>query len=362
MQSTLELGELDSKVAQLFIVGMPGRELDENTKALITDWGIGGIILFSRNVKDPIQIARLCNLLQGLAIESQDNPLFLAIDQEGGRVSRFREPFSVFPGNEAIGKSANPEQRAEDFAQVTAMEMGLVGLNMDLAPVLDVPRGEPEAHLKGRTFGEDPDLTGTLGSIIIKTLQGNGIMSVAKHFPGLGAARLDPHKTELSINVDERELREVDFIPFEKAIESEVVGIMMSHAYYPALDPNMPATMSRVIIRNILRNELGYEGLILTDDLEMGAVTRHWGVPEAAALALGAGADLLLICESQELVPEAIAEIRGRILRGEISVQRLHAAVEKIAEAKLAYFPKWHPVSVAKVSEYFFGRGSERKT
>jgi len=361
MQSTLELAELDSKIAQLFMVGMPGTDLDENTKRLIGDVGIGGIILFSRNVKDPVQVAELCDSIQQLATQTQDRPLFLAVDQEGGRVSRLREPFSLFPGNEAIGKSSTPEKEAGEFARVTAKEMALVGLNMDLAPVLDVPRGEPEEHLKGRTFGPDPELTSGLGNIMIRTLQGGGIMAVAKHFPGLGAAGLDPHKTELTIDVHENELRKIDFKPFEGAIESKVVGIMISHAYYPAVDSQRPATMSPVIIGEILREELGFKGLILTDDLEMGAITRQWGVPEAAALALEAGADVLLICENQELVPQAISEIRDRILRGNIPLQRLHEAVERIVNIKNENISEWHPRLLTNVYEYFAGQGEEKE-
>ncbi len=361
MQSTLELAELDSKIAQLFIVGMPGSKLDEGTRRLVGEIGVGGVIFFSRNIKDPIQLAGLCNDLQDLSLSTQEIPLFLAIDQEGGRVARLRHPFTEFRGNELIAQSKSPETEAARFAEITAMEMSLVGLNMNLAPVLDIPRGEPEAHLKGRTFGSDPELVSKLGEIVIGGLQGKGIMAVAKHFPGLGAARLDPHKTELTIDADENELREIDFKPFEAAIESGVVGIMVSHACYPALDPQRPATMSPVIIGEILRGEMGFEGLVLTDDLEMEAITRQWGVPEAAALALEAGSDVLLICENQELVAQAISEIRGRILRGDIPVQRLREAVERIVNIKNENISGWHPRLLTRVYEYFAGQGEEKE-
>ncbi|RLB11563.1 MAG: hypothetical protein DRG63_12795, partial [Deltaproteobacteria bacterium] len=198
MQSTLELSELDAKIGQCFMAGMPGPDLDDRTRRLINDMGLGGVILFTRNIQDPLQVAQLCSELQKISLDAQGVPLFLAVDQEGGPVARLKEPFAVFPGNEVIGRGPDPEGQTHEFARITAQEMRLVGLNIDLAPVLDVPRGEPEAYLKGRTFGSDPDLVSRLGTIVIKGLQDNGIIAVAKHFPGLGAAGRDPHKTDLT--------------------------------------------------------------------------------------------------------------------------------------------------------------------
>ncbi len=357
MQSTLELAELDSKIAQLFIVGMPGTGLDDATKHLVGDVGVGGIILFSRNIEGPIQLARLCKGLQELAVERQGKPLFLAIDQESGRVSRLKEPFTQFPGSEAISMSSDPEREAREFAHTTGREMALVGLNMNLAPVLDVPRGEPEGHLKGRTFGSDPTLVSTLGGIVIEVLQAQGIFSVAKHFPGLGAAVSDPHNAELTIEVQEEELKRIDLVPFRAAVEHGVSGIMLSHAVYPCIDPENPATLSREVIVKLLQGQLGFEGLIITDDLEMGAITKRYEVPEAAAQAFEAGADLLLICEENQLVFESIQEIRKRILLGSIELERLHSSTKKIKRAKAAIFRELDRFSMEEVRAYF--RNSE---
>ena len=356
MQSTLELAELDSKIAQLFIVGMPGSELDEATRRLVDEIGVGGVIFFSRNVYDPLQLARLCKELQYLSLSTQGIPLFLAIDQEGGRVARLKPPFTEFPGNEAIGQSEDPGAEAARFAEITGREMALVGLNMNLAPVLDIPRGQPEDHLKGRTFGTDSDLVSRLGSVVIEGLQNNGVMAVGKHFPGLGAARFDPHKTGLTIDLTEDEINDIDLVPFKAAVEAGVSGMMVSHAIYSSIDPESPATLSRHIMHDLLREELGYEGLILTDDLEMGAITNSWSVPEAAALAFEAGADLLLICERQSMVMEAISEIRSLILRGSIALQRLQRSTERIAKAKKRYLSSSEPVMLNKVDQYFARR------
>ena len=353
MQCAFKVGELDSKIAQLFVVGMPGPKLDEGTRRLVGEIGIGGVIFFSRNIVDPVQLARLCRDLQDLSLSIQGLPLFLAIDQEGGRVARLRYPFTEFGGNELIAQSSSPEIEAARFAEITAHEMGIVGLNMNLAPVLDVPRGEPQDHLKGRTFGPDPELVSRLGQIVIKGLQRKGIIAVAKHFPGLGAARLDPHKTGLSIDLTDKEIKEVDLVPFSAAIRTGVGGVMISHAIYAGIDPGSPATFSSKIMNDLLRAELDYSGLILTDDLEMGAITKKWSVPKAAALAFEAGADLLLICESQHMAMEAISEIRSLILKGCIPLQRLQSSFERILEAKKRYLSDRPRYSLGKVEEYF---------
>jgi beta-N-acetylhexosaminidase len=178
VHSTFELSELNTKIGRLFMAGMPGKELDADTEALIRDYCLGGVILFSRNIENPVQLAGLCKDLQDRAMTYHGIPLFLAVDQEGGPVARLRGPFTCFPGNEAIGADPKPMDRAREFAEVTAREMTLVGLNMDLAPVVDVRRAKSEKHLAGRTFSDDPKKVAMLGQVVIKSLQENGVMAV----------------------------------------------------------------------------------------------------------------------------------------------------------------------------------------
>jgi beta-N-acetylhexosaminidase len=344
---------VESRVGQLFMCGMPGTEVDEETNRLIRDCNPGGIILFSRNIEGPLQVARLCLDLQQRALEYHGAPLFLAVDQEGGKVARLREPFTLFPGNAAIGVSDQPLKQALEFGRVTAVEMKLVGLNMDLAPVVDVRRGEIEKHLDGRSFGENPQHVGLLGKAVIRALQENGIMAVAKHFPGLGRASRDPHFHLPRIEVDTNELLSINLPPFKAAIEAGVSGLMSSHAVYPSLDPDMPATLSSSILSTLLRVKIGFEGLVLTDDLEMGAIASHWSVPEGASGALVAGADLLLICKDQNLVRQSAALIIERILSGQIPLQRLEEACQRVAAAKAKFLWPLPEVSLADIGEYF---------
>jgi beta-N-acetylhexosaminidase len=356
VNTTLDLSELDHKIGRLFMAGMPGPGLDKGTRRLIRSIHPSGIVLFRRNVQDPVQLAGLCLDLHNEFLKSGGAAPLLAVDQEGGRVARLKAPFTEFQGNEAIGKSVSPEARAEEFAEVTALEMRMVGLNMDLAPVLDVRRGPVEEHLCGRTFGDDPELVARLGRIVIRGLQERGVMAVAKHFPGLGRSKEDPHKSLPEIVLEDGELDAVNLVPFRAAVEADVAGVMTSHAVYPSIDPSLPATLSRVVLKGILRGKLGYRGIILSDDLEMGAITEGWGVPGGAAAAFGAGADLLLVCENQDLVEQARKEIRGKLLSGEIAMGRLHRSARRIRNAR-ARFPAAHPaVSLRDVESYFGGK------
>lgn len=353
MHSTLELSELNTKIGRLFMAGMPGKELDADTEALIRDYCLGGVILFSRNIENPVQLAGLCKDLQDRAMKYHGIPLFLAVDQEGGPVARLREPFTCFPGNEAIGADPKPMDRAREFAEVTAREMTLVGLNMDLAPVVDVRWGEPEKHLAGRTFSDDPKKVAMLGQVVIKALQENGVMAVAKHFPGLGKTSLDPHHHLPTIELDGREMEEINLPPFKEAIAAGVSGIMTSHAIYQSVEPGLPATLSNKILSELLRDTIGFKGLILTDDLEMGAIKKKWGVAEGAVASFEAGSDVLLICEDQTWVLEAIEILRMKVIRSEISGHRLHQSLGRIMKAKSRFLKKTKKVSIKEVRAYF---------
>ncbi len=353
MYSTLELSELHDHVGRLFMAGMPGPRLDAGTISLIRDRGLGGVILFKRNIIDPLQVAALTNDLQETALKYHGVPLFLGVDQEGGRVARLGDPFTCFSGNSAIGDGPRSHEMAAVFGRVTAMEMRLVGLNMNMAPVLDVPRGPVDQHLQGRMFGEDPGRVGDLGRIVIKTLQENGVMAVGKHFPGLGKARLDPHEHLPTIEGDKQEIDTINLPPFQEAIGEGVSAIMTSHAIYPGLDPHHPATLSYPIITELLRERLGFQGLIITDDLEMGAIKKNPGVPEGAVRAFEAGNDILLICEDQGLVGESMDRVRNRLLANETLFSRLHESVGRIMAAKEKFLKDREPVSLKKVKRYF---------
>lgn len=353
MNPTLDLSEINTRIGRLFMAGMPGPELDLGTELLIRDYCVGGVILFSRNIEGPIQLATLCNDLQDRAMHYHGIPLFLAIDQEGGRVARLQEPFTRFPGNTAIGEDPAPVERAKEFAQVTAREMGLVGLNMNLAPVVDVRRGKPEKHLVGRTFSDKPEKVAFLGQTVVKELQENGVMAVAKHFPGLGKTSLDPHHHLPTIKMNSKELEEINLPPFKAAVGAGVSAVMTSHAIYPHLEPELPATLSPRVLTTLLRKTLGFQGLIITDDLEMGAIYKKWGVPQGAAASFEAGADILLICKDQNKVLESVETLRTKLIRGEIPFQRLQESLDRIDKTKSRFLAHRKKISLSTVAKFF---------
>jgi len=335
------------------MTGMPGPDLDRDTEALIRDFNPCGIILFSRNIEGPLQIAELCSNLQTAAMKYHGIPLFISIDQEGGRVARLKEPFTLFPGNEAIGKDRDPVKRAMEFGRITAREMKLVGLNMNLAPVMDVRRGETEKHLTGRTFSEDYRTVATLGTTVIKTLQDNGIMAVAKHFPGLGLAGMDPHFHLPVIRSEKEDIEKYSLPPFRSAIRANVSGIMTSHALYPSLDPENPATLSTVILNGLLREKMRFKGLVITDDLEMGAITGRHEVAQGAIISFLSGSDILLVCKEQQYLLDGIDLMRKKILSGAINEERLDQSISRIMKAKLKYLKAMKKISLKKVERYF---------
>jgi beta-N-acetylhexosaminidase len=355
MNPILDISELTQKVGRLFMGGMPGPELDTNTVSLIKDCYLGGIILFKRNIVNPIQLARLCRDIQRVSLLNSGIPVFLAIDQEGGRVARLEEPFTRFPGNAAIGESPDPEARALEFAGTTAREMSLVGLNMNMAPVLDVANPDIDAHLEGRSFSDEPLRVAALGRIVIDTMQQAGIMAVGKHFPGLGRSDRDPHLHLPTVGATLEEMESVHLAPFASAIEAGVSAIMSSHAVYQALDPGVPATLSRKIMRELLRDKMAFGGLVISDDLEMGAIARQRSLPEGTADAFEAGIDLLLISQDQSLLRESIEHLRNKLLREEISYERLHESLRRIAVAKKTFLSHRRRVTLKSVKEYFQG-------
>ncbi|UCH06852.1 MAG: beta-N-acetylhexosaminidase [Deltaproteobacteria bacterium] len=353
MNPTLDVTELTQNIGRLFIAGLASPEVDADTVNLIRRYQLGGIILFSRNVREPLQLARLCSELQKVSMEDSGFPLFLAIDQEGGRVSRLKPPFSQFPGNEAIGNRPNPEESALHYASITAKEMALVGLNMNLAPVMDVTQPNMDSHLLGRTFSHDPSVVAKLGEIVIETLQRGGVMAVAKHFPGLGSSNLDPHQDLPTVEAPLEEMDSIHLPPFAAAIAAHVSAIMTSHAVYPALEPGVPATLSRNIISNLLREQMNFSGLIISDDLEMGAIAKDKELPEATAEAFEAGIDILLICSNQDLVIAGIESIRDKVLRGQIPEERLQESLERVKKYKKRFLCPHKETSLRAVENYF---------
>ncbi|MFP3982630.1 MAG: beta-N-acetylhexosaminidase [Desulfurivibrionaceae bacterium] len=286
----------------LFMVGLPGTDLDESTKELIADYGIHNFIIFRRNVRDRGQLAGLCRDLRQFCIENDLPAPIIAVDHEGGSVCRLPESFTVLPSAREMGDSADPEAMIRKYAAVSARELKEVGINMNLAPVLDVcPAGEGY-FMESRSLGGDPPRVAELGSLIVRESRKRGLAACGKHFPGLGSAVLDPHRYLPVIYRSRESIQNEDLLPFRKAADNGLSAFMTSHVLYKDLDPGKPATLSPFIVNDLLRDFLGYQGMVISDDLEMGAIEEGQTVAVASVEALKAGIDLLLICHDHDKV------------------------------------------------------------
>jgi beta-N-acetylhexosaminidase len=294
---------------QRLMAGFDGTTLNADLKFLINRLKAGGIILFSRNLETPDQIKHLCDEIQNYARLCEQPPLFIAVDQEGGQVARLKEPFTQFPGNPHM----NSEDDAIHFAEVTAAELTRVGINMNMAPVMDIAPEEINSIMAKRAFGGDPAWVTRLGVKIIEHLQSNNIIAVAKHFPGLGRTILDSHMDLPMLDDDIAAIERMDLIPFKAGIRHGVSGVMLSHIFYKNLDPQWPASLSDKIAKVLLREQMGFDGIVLTDDLDMGAIIKHYDIQTAIRRILSAEIDLALICHKGPNIEIAYKELLQRI-------------------------------------------------
>jgi beta-N-acetylhexosaminidase len=318
---------------QRLMVGFDGTGFNDDLEFLIGSLKVGGLILFSRNLGTPDQIRQLCHDCQACAVRFGLPPLFIAIDQEGGPVARLKAPFTQFAGNPAM---KNPED-AVHFARVTAMELKHVGVNMNMAPVLDVAPGEGGSIMAGRAFGSDPGWVASMGMTVIGHLQRRGIMAVAKHFPGIGRTVLDSHLALPDLDVDEQTLAGLDLIPFQSAIQGKVAGIMLSHIRYTGIDPVWPASLSQAITADLLRARMAYNGVVMTDDLDMGAIKPSYDIETAVGQILKADVDIALICHKGPDIEAACEKIRRSLVEKDHLRRMGEHSVARILRLKCTY-------------------------
>lgn len=344
------------KVAQLFMVSLWGEVLTLDSAAFLARYQPGGIILFGYNTSTPEQITRLTNDIQA-AIVAQPGaaPAWIAIDQEGGPVSRLANAeanaFTAFPVSMAVTATGDPAY-AQSIGLAMAEELRAVGITMNLAPVADVETNPDNPVLFRRAFSADPALTGAMATAMIRGLQAGGVLATAKHFPGHGDTSEDSHLTLPVVLHDRARLEAVELAPFRQAIAADVGAILVAHVAYPALDPapETPASLSAPIISGLLRQELGYDGLIMTDALDMDAIDRRYSLAQAALLALQAGVDLItpgphVSLETQQAAIEAI--IRA-VEDGAIPLERIEESARRILRLKAQFgVLDWSPLEPA---------------
>jgi beta-N-acetylhexosaminidase len=325
------------------MIGFTGTTVSPELARLLKEYRPGGVIVFSRNLESVEQISALTNHLQKL---SPHSPLLISIDQEGGRVSRLPKSFTIFPPCLLLGR-CNSYELAYAAAAVTAAELRAVGINMNMAPVLDVHSNPDNPIIGDRAFGSTPSLVAEMGQATIAALQDNRVVACGKHFPGHGDTAADSHKELPIVAAPIQRLRDVEWPPFEHAIKHGAATLMTAHVRYDALDHQLPATLSPAIIQGILREQFHYDGVVLTDDLEMHAIIDHYGIGEAAVLAFMAGCDVLLICKDPEREVAAMEALEKAVHDGRISEARLTASLSRITKLKTRFIQPYKPITIS---------------
>jgi beta-N-acetylhexosaminidase len=318
-------------IGQLAIAGFAGHEIPPELKAIAREFDLGGIILFARNVAEPDQVADVAREAQTLAHEL---PLWVSVDQEGGRVARLKAPFTVWPPMMTLGRSGD-EKLAARFAAALAVELKAVGVTLDYTPVLDILTNPKNPAIGDRALAERAEDVARLGRTIITTLQDAGIAACGKHFPGHGDTSTDSHHELPLIEHPPDRLDAVELVPFKAAIDAGVACMMTAHILIPALDEERPATLSPAVVDGLLKTRLGYGGLVLSDDLDMKAISAKYGVPDATVAAIAAGCDVVLMCGAQPEAQAAALEALIRALEsGTLPLKRVEDALARHRRTK----------------------------
>lgn len=331
----LENMSLEEKVGQLFQVGFHSKIAAAEIKDLIENYHVGGVIYFERNLDNLEQTAALSKNLQNLALNSGASlPLFIAADQEGGSITRIKGG-THFPGNMALG-AAGEAELAKKAAAAAAKELKNIGINFNLAPVLDVNNNSKNPVIGVRSFGGEAKLAAELGTAYITGLQAQEVIAAAKHFPGHGDTAVDSHFDLPVINHSWERLERIELYPFKKAIEAGVDSIMTAHIYFPAIEAEsgIPATLSKSVLTGLLRQKFNFTGLIMTDCLEMKAIADNFGTAEAAVRTIEAGSDLVLVSHSYLKQKLAIETVLKAVKNGRISEKRIDKSVKRIIKLK----------------------------
>lgn len=316
--------ELETQAARLFTVGFQGKTISADLSRLLAR-GVGGVVLFARNVGEPAEVAALTSSIKREA----GRPIPISLDQEGGKVARLKKGFSELPAMRALGEIGSAAL-TRDVGVLIGRELRAVGFDMNYAPVLDVDTNPDNPVIGSRSFGRTPELVGELAVALAEGLESVGVAACGKHFPGHGDTHQDSHLALPRLPHSLERLQKVELPPFVAAIAAGIPALMTAHVIFEPLDPVYPATMSRAALHGLLREKLGYDGLVVSDDLEMRAIADHYAVEEVVVRGLNAGVDQLLCCHTAELAQRAIEAVVHAVERGTVSREILANANRRI--------------------------------
>jgi len=324
---------IEEKIGQLFMFGIQGLEITDETIELIRTYKVGNVILFSRNIESSKQLYQLNQSLQKLAYEHIGIPMFISIDQEGGMVTRIKNDQLYFPGAMTLSAYDDVDatyQAGYDMGQL----LHTLGMNMNLAPVLDVNHNPNNPVIGIRSYGDDPKQVSKHGLAFMKGLEKH-LLATGKHFPGHGNTHVDSHLGLPTVDATLEELNQLDLIPFKKAIDENISALMTAHIHFPKIEEHgLPATLSKRILTDLLRNEMGFKGLIVTDGMQMDAISKIYGTVKGCELSILAGADMSLICHSNQLQIETINHFKKLYQQGILTDEILNERVTRILDYK----------------------------
>ncbi|WP_217589353.1 beta-N-acetylhexosaminidase [Lentibacillus saliphilus] len=342
----MQITDVKKQIGQLMVCGFKGKTITPEIKKLIREHHVGGIILFARNIGTPQEVYQLTTDLQREAkVAGHEQPLLICIDQENGVVRRLGEGTTIFPGSMLIGATGRYEN-AYIAGLATGRELKALGINWNLAPVLDVNNNPDNPVIGVRSFGEDPDKVSKFGLESMKGMQAAGVITTLKHFPGHGDTSVDSHLDLPVISHDMNRLKNIELKPFIKCINEGADTIMSAHVYFPAIEgeANVPATLSNKVITGLLREQLGYKGVVTTDCMEMNAISETIGTAGGGVAALKAGVDLIMVSHLQSRQYETMDQIERAVISGEIKENTLNEAFNRVMQLKKKYL-SWEDIS-----------------
>lgn len=326
---------LDEKIGQMVIIGLDGYTMDDNTRSMIENNRVGGFILFGENVKSSDQLLSLVNSLK--STNSKNNiPLFISVDQEGGRVNRMPVEVKNLPSSQKIGK-VNNEDFSYEIGNILGEEIKEFGFNMDFAPVLDINSNPKNSVIGDRSFGTNAEVVSKLGIQTMKGIQTAGVIPVVKHFPGHGDTSVDSHIGLPSVENDMTRLKSFELVPFNDAIQNGADAVMVAHIILNKIDAENPASLSKTIITDLLRNEMNFDGLVITDDMTMGAIVKNYTISDAAIKSVNAGSDIVLVCHGNDNEVAVINNLKKAVENGTISEERINESIYRILKLKDKY-------------------------
>ena len=318
--------EMRKKIGQLFMFGFEGRNITSYVKELVSKHRVGGLILFGRNISEPGQAWELIRSLRAPG-------LLVSVDHEGGRVVRLPEPVTRFASGASLGAINSPEV-AYSVGQVQGKELAAIGFNLNYAPVLDLSTNALNRVIADRAYSADPAIVNRLAPRYIRGLHDSGVLACGKHFPGHGDTREDSHQALPRLSAGLSALQSRELVPFAGAIKAGLKVIMSAHVVYEGLDPSAPATRSRPILSGLLREKMGFGGVVITDDLEMKGVADHYDVEDRTIMALQAGADMLMFCHSPEVQMAALETVYRAVDGRIVKESRIEESYQRIQELK----------------------------